>query len=288
MPPPISPSAAPLAPVETTPTPGVVALGPAFGAARAGIRFYTGDLPALAARLAETPPRGRAVAVCNTHMLVTAGADPALAEAMRGAAFALCDGQPIAWLISLLTGTRTPRVTGPDLLAAMLAADFGPCRIALVGGSDEARARLAAGLPEARRRDTLILDAGRVAEGEGPSPGIVAALRAFAPRVVFVGLGCPKQEKWMALASRVVPATFIGVGAAFDYTTGRLRRAPRAMQVMGCEWLYRMSQQPRLIPRYAATFGPFALIFARGLGAAFFARRAGRPAPAAAFELRQP
>lgn len=274
-------------PVRPTPTPDVVALGAPFGAARAGTRFYTGDLASLATGLAGSPRRGRTIAVCNTHMLVTAGTDPALAEAMRGAAFAICDGQPIAWLLSLLTGARAPRVTGPDLLAAMLDPAAQPCRIALVGGGEEARAILAARLPESRRRDTMILDAGRVAEGEGPSEEIVAALEAFAPRVVFVGLGCPKQEKWMARASLRIPATFVGVGAAFDYNSGRVRRAPRAMQALGGEWLYRMGQQPRLISRYAATLAPFLLLFARAIGSLLAARLAGRPAPVA-LELRQP
>ena len=264
----------------------ILELGGEIGREHGGVRFHVGDLAALLRRIAPAPRRGQMIAVCNTHMLVSAARDPALAEAMRSAAFALCDGQPVAWLLSLLAGRRVPRITGPDLLEAALAGRLGTGRIALVGGSASARARLAARLPEARRGDFLFLDPGSVAEGEGPSEEIGAGLRAFAPRLVFVGLGCPKQEKWMAKAIAEVPATFIGVGAAFDYGAGEIRRAPRALQILGCEWLHRMTQQPRLARRYLTTLGPFLLILARGLWAAGAARRL--PGRAAPFEVRQP
>lgn len=269
----------------------VMELRDELGQAHGGVRFYVGDLPTLLRRLAPEPVRGQMIAVCNTHMLVTAGRDPALAQAMRDAAAVICDGQPIAWLLSLVSGRRAPRITGPDLFEAALAGALGPGRIALVGGSAPTRARLAARLPEARRGDVLFLDPGQIAEGDGPSETIAAALRAFAPRHVFVSLGCPKQEKWMARAIAHVPATFIGVGAAFDYGTGEIRRAPRIMQVMGGEWLYRMTQQPRLARRYLTTIAPFLLIFARGLVAAARRRREtgeGAPVSAPRLEIRKP
>ena len=69
---------------------------------------------------------------------------------------------------------------------------------------------------------------------------------------MFVGLGCPKQERWMAAQRGEVPAVMLGVGAAFDFHTGAVRQAPRWVQVIGLEWLYRFSQEPgRLWKRYA-------------------------------------
>ena len=243
----------------------VLTLDGALGAARAGMRFYTGEMDRLVARLMVAPARGEMIAVCNTHMLVEAGRDPALAAAMRRAAFSLCDGKPIAWLMGLLTGRAVARITGPDVLGTVLETHLGRCRVALVGGDADVLERLRQRAPEAWRGNLLLLDPGRVAEGAGPSETIYAALEAFRPRIVFVGLGCPKQEKWIARAISRVPAHFLGVGAAFDYGAGNLRRAPRAMQAAGAEWLYRAAQQPRLIRRYLATCVPFLLLL--GLGA---------------------
>lgn len=237
-----------------------------LGNARAGMRFFLGEMPELIDRIGAAPVRGRMIAVCNVHMLVSAGRDPALADAMRGAAFSICDGQPVAWLLSLLSGSRVSRITGPDVFETVLSQ--GRARIALVGGDEATLARLAERLPAERRRDVLMLAPGKVVEGDGPSPEIVRALNDFAPRIVFVGLGCPKQEKWMAKAIAEVPATFLGVGAAFDYGTGEVRRAPKAMQVAGGEWIYRLIQQPRLARRYFGTLLPFLGLLARGLRAA--------------------
>lgn len=237
-----------------------------LGAARTGMRFFLGEMPELIDRIGAAPVRGRMIAVCNVHMLVSAGRDPELAAAMRSAAFSICDGQPVAWLMALLSGSRVSRITGPDVFEMMLAQRG--TRIALVGGDERTLARLAGRLPVDRRREVLMLAPGRVEEGDGPSPEIVRALNDFAPRIVFVGLGCPKQEKWMARAIAEVPATFLGVGAAFDYGTGDVRRAPKAMQVAGGEWIYRMIQQPRLAGRYFGTLLPFLGLLARGLRAA--------------------
>ncbi|TPE49907.1 WecB/TagA/CpsF family glycosyltransferase [Amaricoccus solimangrovi] len=268
------PAAAAWAPPGTRET--ACELDAALGAARAGMRFFLGDMPELLDLLRSAPAGGRMITVCNVHMLVAAGRDRALARAMRGAAFSLCDGQPVAWLLSLLTGGRVPRITGPDLLAAMLAAPG--LRVALVGGGEAVLARLARDLPEARRGDVLMIAPGHVAEGEGPSPEILAALSAFGPRFVLVGLGCPKQEKWMARAVAELPATFVGVGAAFDYAAGGISRAPRALQAAGGEWLWRLAQQPRLLRRYAGTILPFLGILALGLRAAAL-RRPRAPLP---------
>jgi N-acetylglucosaminyldiphosphoundecaprenol N-acetyl-beta-D-mannosaminyltransferase len=245
--------------------PEVFELDHALGATRAGMRFYTGEMEGLVSRLLDAPARGEMITVCNTHMLVAAGRDPALAGAMRGAAFSLCDGKPIAWLMGLLTRRPVARITGPDVLEIVLGAHLDHCRVALVGGDADVLERLRERVPAAARDNLLLLDPGQVVEGDGPSEEIFAALDAFAPRMVFVGLGCPKQEKWIARATSRVPAHFLGVGAAFDYGAGNIRRAPKAMQAAGAEWIYRATQQPRLIRRYLATLAPFLGIL--GLGA---------------------
>lgn len=208
---------------------------------------------------------GGTIAVCNTHMLVEAGRDRELGVALRSASFAICDGQPIAWLLSLLTGKWVARITGPDLFEAILNEGIATTRVALVGGNEEVLAATRNSVDERNRCNLLLINPGWVVEGDGPSEEIVEKLRGFAPDIVFVGLGCPKQEKWMSQAVGRVPAYYIGVGAAFDYRVGRIRRAPKALQSSGGEWLYRAMQQPRLARRYLSTMLPFLSILVSGL-----------------------
>jgi N-acetylglucosaminyldiphosphoundecaprenol N-acetyl-beta-D-mannosaminyltransferase len=92
------------------------------------------------------------------------------------------------------------------------------------------------------------------AEGELEEDAIIAAINESGAGVVFVGLGCPKQEKWMATHHNRVNAVMIGVGAAFDYHAGAVQRAPLWMQRNGLEWLYRLLSDPRrLWKRYLVT-----------------------------------
>jgi N-acetylglucosaminyldiphosphoundecaprenol N-acetyl-beta-D-mannosaminyltransferase len=83
---------------------------------------------------------------------------------------------------------------------------------------------------------------------------VIAMITKSGARVVFVGLGCPRQETWMADISSRIPAVLVGVGAAFDYHAGIVRRAPLWMQRKGLEWLYRLCSEPRrLWRRYLTT-----------------------------------
>jgi N-acetylglucosaminyldiphosphoundecaprenol N-acetyl-beta-D-mannosaminyltransferase len=92
--------------------------------------------------------------------------------------------------------------------------------------------------------------------------------------VLFVGLGCPKQEKWMAAHRGSVRAVMLGVGAAFDYHAGTRKRAPRWMQNVGMEWLHRLCSEPeRLLKRYLVTNLVFVLFTIRQW---LFGRRASR------------
>ena len=81
-------------------------------------------------------------------------------------------------------------------------------------------------------------------------------------KLVFVGLGCPKQEQWMAKHTDRLPAILLGVGAAFDFHAGTVSQAPRWMMNLGLEWLYRLLQEPRrLWKRYVVTNTAFVVLF---------------------------
>ena len=85
---------------------------------------------------------------------------------------------------------------------------------------------------------------------------------ASGARILFVGIGCPKQERWMAEHVGRVPAVMLGVGAAFDFHTGRVRQAPRWMQLAGLEWVFRLLMDPRrLWKRYAKHNPRFVWLF---------------------------
>ncbi|MDD6401353.1 MAG: WecB/TagA/CpsF family glycosyltransferase, partial [Lachnospiraceae bacterium] len=87
---------------------------------------------------------------------------------------------------------------------------------------------------------------------------IIKDINEANPDFIWVGLGAPKQEIWMAAHENKVNGLMIGVGAAFDYESGNIKRAPKWMQKLNLEWLYRLLQDPkRLLPRYVKTNSKF-------------------------------
>lgn len=229
-------------------------------------RFYVGDVEELDSVLCDLRFGDAAkgfIAVCNVHMFIVARHDKALASAIHSASFAVCDGQPIAWLAGMAASRPVQRITGVQILHRVLFGGKGPPRIALIGGSRECLKKIKQILRHDSGRKVLVIDPGIVPPTGIPDECTLARLREFAPDIVFVALGCPKQEKWAAAAARVVPSTFIGVGAGFNYLAGELRRAPLIMQTLGLEWLYRLAQQPWLLPRYLTTNLPFIVHLAK-------------------------
>lgn len=222
---------------------------------------------------------GRRAYVCcvAVHGLVVAQKNISVRRALRGAAMATTDGMPLVWLARRFGFNAAERVCGPDLLGAMAAVsgEFGH-RHYFYGGSPVALARLVASL-RARHPGMNIVGwhappFRRLSEAEDAAD--VAAINAARPDFVWIGLGMPKQELWMAAHQGRIEATaMIGVGAAFDFHAGMKPRAPRWMQVSGLEWAFRLGCEPRrLARRYVIDNGLFLLYLCR---AAF---GAGRPA----------
>ncbi len=200
--------------------------------------------------------RGGYVCVANVHMATEARRAPALLEAMENALLCVSDGMPLVWSLRR-QGYTAERVAGPDLMAelcARAAAEGLP--IYLYGGDAETLARLKARL--CARFPGLVV-AGAEAPPRLPAhPGAdgqaAARIRASGARLVFVALGCPKQELWMAANAPAIPAVLLGVGAAFGFLAGVRARAPRWMQRAGLEWLFRLISEPRrLWRRYLTT-----------------------------------
>ncbi|KQV47101.1 teichoic acid biosynthesis protein [Pelomonas sp. Root1217] len=200
----------------------------------------------------------RYVCICNAHSVVTAGLDAKFDSVVAGADMATPDGAPVAWMIRKLGYPHQQRINGPDLMwkYCELAAQRGNESIYLYGGTAETLQILQGVLAQH-------FPALRIAGAESPpfraatdeeDAQTVARINASGAGTVWVSLGCPKQEKWMAAHRGRVNAVMIGVGAAFDYHAGTIQRAPQWMQNAGMEWLHRLCSEPRrLWRRYLVT-----------------------------------
>ncbi|MDQ3723064.1 MAG: WecB/TagA/CpsF family glycosyltransferase [Actinomycetota bacterium] len=209
------------------------------------------------------------ICVAATHTIMVCDEDPELREAVLNSSITLPDGQPLVWAMNALGGDLDDRVYGPELMARYCdhAAATG-MRMYLYGGRNQgALVQLALNL---RQRFPGV----KIVGGYSPpfrdlsceeEDAIVDEMNRSKADVVWVGVGAPKQEKWMAaMRDRVDAPVLVGVGAAFDFHAGLVAQAPEWMQSAGLEWLFRMAQEPRrLAPRYVRYNPRFIRGFAR-------------------------
>ena len=221
----------------------------------------------------------RCVCVATVNNVIEAYDDPAYGAIMEAADLVTPDGMPLVWGLRLLGVRGATRVYGPDLTPVVCQrAAEEDIPVGFYGGAQDVLEELTAKLP---RR----------------FPGLKVAYRASPPfrpltpdeerrtledldrsgvRILFVGLGSPKQERWMAAHKHEVNAVMLGVGAAFDFLAGKKRQAPRLVQRLGLEWLYRLVHEPRrLWRRYLYRNPRFVLLFVAQL---LKDRHLGRPA----------
>ena len=199
------------------------------------------------ARLADYVDRRRAVRVSNANVysVMLGYDDPLVQNLINRADLVLPDGMPIVWSLKRL-GFRVERVHGDDFMLACCDR-YRHWRHALVGGAD--------GEPERVAERLRAMFAGiRIvychATPVRPVPAsvsetIVTGLAATSADIVWVGLGTPAQDEWMAEQVDRVRLPLIGVGSAFDLLSGRTRAAPRWMKRTGGQWLFRLFQEPR-------------------------------------------
>lgn len=209
------------------------------------------------------------ICVAATHTVMACEEDEELRSAVDGASLVVPDGQPLVWALNLLGHRVGERVYGPDLMdrACARAARTG-LRFYLYGGRNPgALAQLARNLR--LRHPGLRIVGGHVppfrelsAEEED---AVVADIHGSGADVVWVGIGVPKQEKWMArMRARLAAPVLVGVGAAFDFHAGLVAQAPGWMQRLGLEWLFRLAQEPRRLWRRYLRYNPrFVIGFAR-------------------------
>lgn len=224
-------------------------------------------LQPLQAPQASQVRRGSYVCLANVHMCMEAIDDPAFAQVLQQAALVLADGRPVYWAQRLLGAAAAKQVRGLDLVLALCQSmQQKGLRLGIYGGQDEALlAQLKLHLLR-QFSDLSIVYA--YAPPFRPLTAAedavqVAAINAAKVDVLLVGLGCPKQECWMAAHQSELSAVMLGVGAAFDFIAGRKAYAPKFLQALGLEWLFRLLSEPRRLsgryvkhnPRFILRFG---------------------------------
>jgi len=199
----------------------------------------------------------RVVAICNAHSVVTATRDPAFMHVIDSSDLATPDGMPVVWMLRHLGSTGQQRVDGPDLMWAYCGeAESRGDRIALYGSTPDTLAKLRARLVDAFPKLNIVDAISPPFRPLTPEEdeAMVLRLNASGAQVVFVGLGCPRQEAWMLEHRGRIRAVMLGVGAAFDFHAGVITRAPQWMHSSGLEWVHRLASEPRrLWKRYLTT-----------------------------------
>jgi N-acetylglucosaminyldiphosphoundecaprenol N-acetyl-beta-D-mannosaminyltransferase len=179
------------------------------------------------------------------------------AEVVNGADMVCADGMPLAKAVKLIYGQKIDRVAGMDMFPDLIqAADEQNLSIFLFGSTDEVLAKI-------KKKITTKYPAVKLVGAVSPpfrslsdeeEAEYIKQINDSGAKMVFVALGCPKQEKWMAKHSKNINAVLLGVGGAFPVFVNEQKRAPKWMQNMSLEWLYRLIQDPkRLFKRYFYT-----------------------------------
>lgn len=221
-----------------------------------GMRVDATSYPAATRQILEWAERceSRYVCVANVHMVMEAYDDPAFRSIVNAADLVTPDGMPLVWMMRRMGAKVQTRVYGPELTlwVARAAAQAG-LPVGLYGGTPQANERLAQNLQKRFPGLEIVYRFSppfRALTCEEDAE-IVEAIHASQARILLVGLGCPKQERWMAEHKGKVSAVMMGVGAAFDIHSGLKPQAPAWMQRVGMEWFFRLVTEPkRLWKRY--------------------------------------
>lgn len=223
--------------------------------------------PEAAGKVVNWASEGTSKYVCaaNVHMVMESHDDTDFQKVVNGADLVTPDGVPLVWALKLLGVSEATRVYGPDLTlhVCQLAAEQG-ISIGLYGGTPESLKAfvdfLETKYPGIKINCTIAPPFRPLTPAEDER--YTAQINESGVRILFVGIGCPKQENWMAEHKDRINAVMLGVGAAFDFHTGRVKQAPSWMQRVGLEWFFRLLMEPkRLWKRYFKHNPRFVFLF---------------------------
>ncbi len=200
---------------------------------------------------------GDYICVSNVHTTVTSYEDATYRDVQNGGIMAIPDGGPLSSVGRRRGAVNMQRTTGPSYMGEVLkmSAEYG-WRHYFYGSTPETLEKLKSVLEKTYPGVQIV---GMYSPpfrpmSEDEDQAIIDEINAARPDFLWVGLGAPKQEKWMSAHQGKVRGLMVGVGAAFDYFAGNIKRAPGWMQKSNLEWLYRLIQDPRrLFKRYFIT-----------------------------------
>ena len=194
----------------------------------------------------------RYVCAANVHMLMEAYDSPEFQNVVNGADLVTPDGMPLVWMLRCLGYPQQERVYGPDLTLRLIeAAAMQEISVGFYGGTVETLAQLTNSFkekhPNLQIKYSYSPPFRPLTTDEDES--VILAMNASGAKILFVGLGCPKQERWMASHRGRIQVVMLGVGAAFDIHAGQKPQAPAWMQRVALEWLFRLGSEPRRLWR---------------------------------------
>lgn len=213
--------------------------------------------------------QGRYICVSNVHMCMEAYDSTSFNEVVNNADLVVPDGRPLVWALKCFGEKNATQVRGADLFFHLCKkAEILQISIGLYGGTPESLLKLLCflketfpDLPIAYHHSPPFRELSR-SERET----CIKEIKASGARILFVAIGCPKQEKWMADHKKALDCVMIGVGAAFDFFSGQKKHAPRWIQKAGMEWFFRLVNDPeRLWKRYFKHNPRFIFHFVRQL-----------------------
>ncbi len=227
-----------------------------------GVRVTAFDLPTAVAEMEQAIAEGRRayVSTCPVYTLMQGHERPAVRAALDGAEWVTPDGMPVVWALRWFGARDVGRVYGPDLMLALteVSTRRGYAQYYL-GGAPGVADALAA---EMQRRFPGLIVAGTFcppfrALTPEEEKAMLAQINDSGAHIVWVGLGSPKQDLWMAqYRPLLTPPLLVAVGAAFDLFTGHQPQAPPWMQRSGLEWLFRLAIEPRRLWRRYVIYNP--------------------------------
>jgi N-acetylglucosaminyldiphosphoundecaprenol N-acetyl-beta-D-mannosaminyltransferase len=223
---------------------------------------YAEAVAAIVAR-AQQPAPGAYVCAANVHCVAMARQNRAYRDVLNGAMLCVPDGMPLVWAHRVLGGRTLPdRVYGPTLMLKLCeAAAQNDLPIYLYGGSTGVAEKLggifAQRYPGLKIAGTAVPPFRERSDADSDLRAELDAINASGAKLLFVALGAPKQEFFMARhAARIVPVQ-IGVGAAFNFHAGIVPQAPAWMQNAGLEWLFRFCAEPRRLWKRYLYYNPY-------------------------------
>jgi N-acetylglucosaminyldiphosphoundecaprenol N-acetyl-beta-D-mannosaminyltransferase len=202
------------------------------------------------------------VCVTPLHAIIDANEQPDLKEIFNGSGMTTPDGMAIVWTLKLRGYRNVSRVYGPDLMRAVSArSEETGWRHFLYGGADGVAQELSATLQRRYPRMSIV---GTYTPPFRPltaeeDADLRRRIESSGADIVWVGISTPKQERWMSEHVGIGAPVLIGVGAAFDFLSGRKKHAPRWIQRSGAEWLFRLAMEPRRLWRRYVRYPGFVL-----------------------------